>query len=272
VTQPSDICVTVHKHDPDRERRAVDGLWLCHGCLGQLRDLLDDLPGLHARLGTVLATGGDGGQRVSGSPSEPLPVNTAVIEHQQQIRHDLVWWCVYVADERGIARPGNGDPVTTAAWLTRHVDWCAGNRPAAEELLLVLRQLAGRARAMLDPDRYLPTGERCRVTGKDGERCDGTVTMRQSGDEAWKAWCSSCGPQLPGAYMADSVDGRWVTIERVEAYVLRVHGRRVDRATIRSWAVREHVQVKEEHEKTWYDLGSVHKYLDERSKREMMSA
>ena len=195
MSTPSDICVTVHKHDPDRERRAVDGLYLCFGCLGQLRDLLDDLPALHARLGTVLATGGDGGQRVSGSPSDPLPVNTAVIEHQQQIRHDLGWWCVYVADERGISRPGNGDPVTTAAWLTRHVDWCAANRPAAEELLPVLRQLAGRARAMLDPDgRKRITVGPC-VAVVEEEPCDGTLyaTVRAEDDpEPSLIYCDVC--------------------------------------------------------------------------------
>lgn len=263
--QITDICLAPHRHDPDRPRRAMDGLYLCLGCRAQLGGLLDDLPALYAQLEDRLANGGSStGPAVSGSTSDPLPINTAVADHRHQIQHDLVWWCVFVADERGIDRPDSSAPAATAAWLARHADWCAANRPAAEELLPVLRQLAGRARAIIDPDRTLPTGERCRATGEDGERCDGAVVMRQGTDETWSAWCPACGSQEAAAYLHDTIAGRWVTIERVEAYVLRVFGRRIARATIRSWAARERVQIKTERDKTWYELGSVHRYLSAR--------
>lgn len=267
----ADVCIAEHKHDPDRPRRALDGLYLCAGCHAQLGEQLARLPRLYRDLERVLAGSASSGEPVSGSPSEPLPINPAAADHRHQIQHDLVWWCIYVADERGIARPAAADPATTAAWLARHLDWCAANRPAAEELLPVVRHLAGRAAGMIDPDRHLATGERCRKVGDDGERCDGVISMRQRWDETWTAWCSACGAQEAADYLHDGVAQRWVTIERVEAYVLRVHRRRVAPATIRSWALRERVQVKTERDRTWYELGSVNRYLSER-KREMIGA
>lgn len=261
----TDICVATHKHDPDRQRRALDGLYLCGGCRDHLEQLVAEMPARYADLGRALAGGSGGGdQRVSGSASEPLPINPAAAEHRKHIEGCLASWCKLVADERGIQPPAGPQVQRTAPWLTVHIDWCAGHR-WVDEMLEELRGLAGRARGIVNPDRRLPTGERCRMVDKDGQRCDGTITMRQ-GDAAWRAWCSVCGSQLPAAYMQDSVDGRWVTIERVEAYVLRVHGMRVARATIRSWASREHVQVKTERDKTWYELATVERYLTERGR------
>lgn len=272
MNEAADICVAPHKHDPDRQRRAADGAYLCLACINELRHHLHDLATRHVELGAALATGSIADLHVSGSPSEPLPINPAVADHRHQIIHDLVWWCIYVADERGINRPDNPDPAVTAAWLRRHVDWIAANRPAAEELLPVLRQLSGRAWGLLHPARKLPTGERCRIVGEDGQRCDGAVVMRQGEDETWSAWCPECGAQEAAAYLHDGVSGRWVTIERVEAYVLRVHGLRVARATIRDWVRRGHVTNRVERERTWYDLGSVHRYLMERAEGERITA
>jgi hypothetical protein len=95
--------------------------------------------------------------------------------------------------------------------------------------------------------------------------------MRQAPNETWSARCPVCGEQEAADYLHDALAGRWVTIERVEAYVLRIHGLRVARATIRSWAARERVQTKTEREQTWYELGSVHRYLVERE-QEMIGA
>jgi hypothetical protein len=198
MTHSSDVCVVEHKHDPDRPRRAVDGAYLCFGCLAQLRDLIDDLPSLYARLEDCLGSGGNGtGQRVSGSSSEPLPINPAVAELRNQICHDLVSWCVYVAEERGLELPmdhvvdGRGrtraastPPSVTGPWLARHVDWCSRNRPAAEELLPVVRHLAGRARAMLDPDGRKRIAVGPCIAEVEDESCDGTLyaTVRAEDD------------------------------------------------------------------------------------------
>ena len=216
----TDICVARHKRDPKRERQAAPGLYLCFGCRDQLEQLIAEMPARFDELGRALtASGSGGGQRVSGSSGEPAPINLAAAEHRQQIAGVLASWSMLIAGERGIAAPAGPQVSRTAPWLTVHIDWCAGNR-WVDEMLEEIRALDGRARAICNPDRRLPTGERCRVVSEDGDRCDGVITMRQHDDEAWKAHCSRCGPQLPGAYMADTVADRWVTIERVEAYVL----------------------------------------------------
>ena len=257
----NDLCVTPH----DSDRRALPTLRLCGPCRGCLERLIAEMPSLYADLGRALATTGSGGQRVSGSAAEPLPINPAVADHRHQMQHDLVWWCVYVAQERGIELPTSSEPTTTAAWLTTHAEWLAADQVAAEECLPVMRALAGRARGLLDPDRKLPIGERCRVV-IEGDRCEGTVMMVQKPSEEWAVRCSRCGTQEAEPYLHDKLSGRLVTIERVEAYALRRHGLRVARSTIRSWAARQHVHTTEAGGATWYDLGSVERYLSERGR------
>ncbi|WP_242890222.1 hypothetical protein [Actinomadura litoris] len=262
----SDLCVQDHGED---ERRALPGLRLCGGHRDGLERDLGALPRLHSDLATILATGGaaSGSGRVSGTSSAPLPIRPDVAAHRDQIRHDLVWWAVFVADERGHALPKD-DVLDIARWLGRHVDWIAANLPAAEECPPVMRGLAGRARSLLDPNRRLPTGERCRKVPDGGERCPGVVSMIQKPDETWTARCTVCGPQEAAPYLHDRVNGRWVTIERLEAYALGRHGARVPRATIRSWAVRDQISTRTEDGHTWYELGSVEARLRDWAERE----
>jgi hypothetical protein len=65
--------------------------------------------------------------------------------------------------------------------------------------------------------------------------------------------------------MHDRVSGRWVTVERVQAYALHNHGVRVAGATVRDWVRRERIESKDEQGKTWYELGSVQRYLAKRA-------
>lgn len=262
LTERADLCVAIHRDD--RDRRALDGLYLCQSCRDHLERLIAEMPARYTELGHALAGGtSGGGQRVSGSASEPLPINPAAADHRAQIAGVLASWCRLVADERGIRPPSGPEVTLTAPWLTVHVDWCAGNR-WVDEMLEEMRKTAGRARGLIDPDRRLPTGERCRTVDDDGGRCDGAIVFIQGGDEQWSARCSECGPQEAAPYLHDGLSGRWVTIERVEAYILRVHGLRVARSTVRSWVAREHIQAREENDKTWYELASVERYLIER--------
>lgn len=175
----SDLCVT--PHDPDR--RALPSLRLCGGCRDRLERDLADLPGLWARLERALATVSSGGQRVSGSSSSPLPINLGVVEHRDQMRHDLVAWVRYVADERGMEYPAN-EVGAMARWLGRHVDWISARQEAAEECPPVMRELTGRARRLLEPD-----GSKRITVGPcpdpvDDEPCGGTLyaTVRAEGD------------------------------------------------------------------------------------------
>jgi hypothetical protein len=145
----NDLCVLDHGDDP---AEALPTLRLCRSHRDGLRRDLERLPSLHARLATALATGGtsSGTGRVSGSSSEPLPIRADVADLRDQIRHDLVWWAIFVAEERGHAQPAN-TVHAIAEWLGRHVEWIAGHSVAAVECPPVMRSLAGRAHALLNP-------------------------------------------------------------------------------------------------------------------------
>jgi hypothetical protein len=275
----SNLCVLPH----DEDAEALPALRLCRAHRRRLEHDLADLPRLHAELGDALTPGSSGGGYVTIGGGIPtgrgtddagplaihegrLPINPAVAEHRDQIKHDLVTWCLFVADQRGLTKLPADTVPDIAKWLLPHVEWIAGHASAAVECPPVMRELVGRARGLLDPKRKLPTGERCRMAPDGAERCAGLITMVQASDETWSARCSVCGPQEAAPYLHDRAAGRWVTIERVRAYALRAHGVRAERATIRSWAARQRVTTTTTDGVTWYDLGSVQRYLSERGK------
>lgn len=262
----ADLCVADH----DDDRRALPSLRLCAGHRDGLEKDLRALPRLHHDLAAILPTGGTGAGsgRVSGSSAEPLPINPGVAELRSQIKHDLVWWVLDVARARGLVDLPEDTVAGCAQWLGRHVDWIAAQPDTAATAPDVFRDLAGRAHAMLDPNRRLKTGERCRVVPEGGERCPGLISMVQASDETWTARCSVCGRQEAAAYLHDKVAGRWVTIERLEAYALRRHGVRVPRATVRSWALRGNIGHRAEGDRVWYELGSVEQRLRGWAERE----
>lgn len=188
----TDICVQPHEQD----HTALPALRLCAGCYYGLRGHIKALPRLHAELGNHLAVGGSPstGGRVTGSSSEPLPINTAVADLRDQIRHDLVWWTLFIADERGFRVPEN-DLRQIGVWLWRQVDWIAASLPAAEECPPVMKALAGRARAILQPSgaKRIKIGP-CRETTEDGP-CGGTLyaTVRQEDDpRPSRIYCGEC--------------------------------------------------------------------------------
>lgn len=262
----ADLCVADH----DDDRRALPSLRLCGSHRDRLERDLAALPGLHADLATILGTGGtqSGAGPVSGSSTKPLPIRADVADLRDQIRHDLVWWVLDIARARGLVDLPEDTVARCAGWLVKHVDWIAAQPDTAVDCPPVIGELAGRARAMLDPNRRLKIGERCRAVDEDGERCRGVVSMVQKPDETWTARCSECGPQEAAAYLHDKVAGRWVTIERVEAYALRRHGVRVPRATVRSWASRGNITHRTEGDRVWYELGSVEQRLRGWAERE----
>jgi hypothetical protein len=183
------LCVLDHRGG--QTRRAIDGLWLCQSDIDQLERLIRDMPHRYAQLARAHSIPGRGADPVSGSSSEPLPINPAAAEHRHQIRHDLIWWCVHVADERGISRPADGEPTTTAVWLHHHVNWLGADRPSAEECLPVMRQLAGRAWAIIDPDGR----KRIKIGPCVTADCDGTLyaTVRADDDPRSSViYCDTC--------------------------------------------------------------------------------
>ncbi|MFD0902351.1 hypothetical protein [Actinomadura sediminis] len=199
----TDICVQPHKDD----HPALPALRLCAGCYYGLRGHIKALPRLHADLGghlsapAVVTTVSNGPRAAQDGDRDPLviaetrsPINPAVAELRDQIRHDLVWWTVYVADQRGFKLPDN-DLRQIGVWLWRQIDWIAASLPAAEECPPVMKALAGRARAILQPSgaKRIKIGP-CREVLEDGP-CGGTLyaTCRAEDDPRPSAiYCGEC--------------------------------------------------------------------------------
>jgi hypothetical protein len=145
----SHLCVADHGED---DAEALPGIRLCRACRKGLTRDLERLPRLHADLASILPTGGaqGGSGRVTGSSAKPLPIRGDVADLRDQIRHDLVWWCLFVSERRGLDLPIDRVP-EIAAWLGRHAEWIAGHEVAAVECPPVMRDLAGRAHGLLNP-------------------------------------------------------------------------------------------------------------------------
>ncbi len=193
-------CIATHRREGSRPRLALDGLYLCQGCVDQLTGNLAQLPGLYDELAELLAVGGQAGQRVSGSPGRPLPINLGVAEHRGQIQAVLSSWCRLVVDERGVSVPDSDEVVVTAPWLAKHVDWLAASQGFADDVVHEFRRLAVRARGLRDPDpsRNIAIGP-C-VVEVENEPCAGQLwaTVRVDGDDRPSLiYCDTCEFEKP---------------------------------------------------------------------------
>lgn len=268
----TDLCVDVRRRRDGEtmcQRLAIDGAYLCQGHRRELERLIAEMP---ARHGDLDRPTGAGGPPVRGGGEHGITVDEAAADLRRQIQHDLVFWCVYVADERGIGRPRRDDPLSLAAWLTRHVDWLVARREAAEELLPVLRELTGRALGIIDlRARRIELGERC-LTHEGGERCTGTVTLVIRGDD-WLARCGECGhDQEATQYLRIAQRGTWITAEDV-IRLAELFGVAANVDLIYQWKRRKHITGMVGPAENLYDLGSVQRYLVRRTaERERMSA
>lgn len=147
-----DICVLSHRSEPERLRRAADGLHVCLGCLDRLERALAELPANYADLARRLApSGGKGGPQVTGTRERALPIDPTVADHREHIARTLVSWALMVAEERGIHPPTHNDPDVTAPWLLVHLRWACA-QPWIDDYAAELAALRGRAMALLYPN------------------------------------------------------------------------------------------------------------------------
>ena len=265
----TDICVLTHRLNPERPRQALDGAYLCAGHRTHLERLIAELPARHDDLERPK---GAGGPKITFANDPGLHIDESAANLRAQIQHDLLWWCIYVADQRGITRPMSADPSATATWLTVHIDWLAADKPAAEELLPVLRELTGKAIGITDiPARRVELGEQCLVH-EDGARCIGEVTIVIRGDE-WIARCSECvGDQEATQYLRIVQRGQWITTDGV-IRLAGLFGITASSDVVRQWKHRRHIRGIVGDVENLYELASVQEYLIKRqSEREKVGA
>jgi hypothetical protein len=118
VAMTDTLCVVPHHHDPERPRRALDGLLVCAGHEAGLSRWLRQLAPLHAVLEYALATGDlSGGPVVSGTRDVGLDLRTQVSTVRDAIRHKLATWALMVAEEAKATAPDLSPEARPAAVL-----------------------------------------------------------------------------------------------------------------------------------------------------------
>lgn len=151
-----DICVATHRHDPERLRRALDGLRLCGGCVDRLTQGVAELPALHDQLLTRLTTPYRGehpdDRQQLAIADKPIPLQPDVADHRDNMRRVAVSRAMLVAEERGLDGPADARLPTVAAWLTVHVTW-ASAQAWADEYVAEIGALTGRARSLIAGNR-----------------------------------------------------------------------------------------------------------------------
>jgi hypothetical protein len=212
-----DTCIAPHRHDPDRPRRAVDGLRLCPGHLEGLRRDLRELPRMHTELVGRLLEVGDQVGRTGRGDAVGIALSDTVVRTRDHIRATLVSWA-QVALEEGpweVAPPN--DLATIGAWLDDRAEWFAA-REWADEIVRNLTETIAEARAALHPNSVyrVELGPCPEVAGEDQERCPGMVIafMRRQDDVLPSVVrCTERGDQgedEPHAWTAD----RWHALGR----------------------------------------------------------
>lgn len=179
-------------------RLILDQAWICQPCTTRMTHALTDLPRSHADLTAALTPTRSGADRVTGTPTRPLPIRLDVAAH----RHDIA---AFLHNEAGMWQ---AELLTTAppadlpgigAWLARwtvharHHEWSAATHDAA----LALRT---RARHLLD----LPQ-DRARFQVASCPDCHHPDA---------RVWAHVPTDQAEPAYLAcDACDRTWRTLE-----------------------------------------------------------
>lgn len=206
MTDVDATCVASHRLAPERARRVVPGTNLCHGCTVKLARALRGLPVQYAALEARLVAGGGGGQpRVSGTPVRTLPINPSVVELRTEIAHTLSWWAVYVTDRYQIAPPRNASPEATGSILTAQLPRLA-TEPWVGDLVAATGLLWRRARSALDP-----SGRRRReLMPCPEDTCTGTIYAHMSISDSLLPGVIRCSAEDKHEWPAD----RWLTLGR----------------------------------------------------------
>jgi hypothetical protein len=160
-------CVLPHRTQPERLRPTLPNTLVCRGCHDDLRSILIGEDRFEGKVRTrirglaeldreleeaMYLTGTSGQPRTSGSREAALPFPPAIAGHRRDIADILGSWVLQHMADQPETGPGTIDPTITTRWLELRLghavrqDWIGDY--AGE-----LRQLRGRAHALLDPVR-----------------------------------------------------------------------------------------------------------------------
>jgi len=164
----------------DREREALAGSLLCVPCIKQVERNLRTLPALHEEsLHQVSPTSRRSNPtKVSGSRRLDH-LNISVLDTRHHILATLESWSEIVVEQLGVAAPERSVP-QLAQFLTRNLEWLAGQPPAAD-FADEVDALVAELRGMIDPD---PGALHALVRQCVVADCDGVISAAPTGGGA----------------------------------------------------------------------------------------
>lgn len=232
MTAPWTACVLIHWKDPERQRRAADGLFVCHGCHAKTLRQLVQLAPLHRTLGEIVAIATAGPRSGPRSAEIRIPLHDAAATLRGHIRQKLAGWVPIVADTRGLVLPAVDTTADSqravdqlVGWLLPHHDWLLTEDP--EGWATDLGDLHRSAFALTYPSGRTPR-EFAPCPQPD---CAGMLSARLApGDLLPEVLtCNACGWQVPPSRWLVGRPGRWLTVVEL-AVILGVSVRTVERA------------------------------------------
>lgn len=162
------LCVISTRHtDPDDTPEADIG-YLCFGCFGRLRSSLLELPAIAGWLHVNLAAGGVGGENVSGTREEPIPLRQDILDligpvapnPTAAIERDGTWtgydidqlgetaffdemrsWASLVEEESKDAWTDRETLIGAIGYLSEHLSWLAA-QPWVDEFAGRIKHLS----------------------------------------------------------------------------------------------------------------------------------
>lgn len=145
-------CVNARCRKEGEPRDTAGNRTLCWGCEERLARLLGEIGFRYDMLGHFLATGGTGGEPVSGSKGNGLPYRVGVAGLRWDIKAHLVGWVKLLIEERNLTSWPADNAIDLAAFLRRHIDWWASH-DLAGELISDMAIGVSRATGMADLPR-----------------------------------------------------------------------------------------------------------------------
>ncbi|MFI0894871.1 hypothetical protein [Streptomyces sp. NPDC020983] len=181
--------------------------YLCRRCAADLTERLEQLPGLYAALGDMLAPAqsADGGGRSATATEAPLPVRVDVVNARGEFVLLEGWARALAADwqvspVRRRVRDDLGDRVRAAsAALGAAVPWIAAQWPAAGDCAREVRDLYDGARSVTGAADLPARMGRCpQLVG--GQPCGAELLLPAGVQVLRCAWCGATYP--PGIWAA----------------------------------------------------------------------
>lgn len=146
-----EACPNCHSEMPPTPRQPVGRLSVCAGCFECFRIDLLAIPDLYRRCEVALATAPPDAERVSGTRSFGIKLNTAAVDARDLVRARLRSWSEFVKAEHGCA-PSSPSVTGLASFLRGHADWLCSHE-AGVDAVAEMAETTTAVRRIVEPNR-----------------------------------------------------------------------------------------------------------------------